>query len=176
MDIQLAEAVKNRKMDSGHWLYLYDNHERYIEDLLAFIETGIQAGSHIILVENDRNFLKLKYILKCENKEGLLKNIHFKNNFDFYFHNGDFHIQSIVQDFELSVQSIKDDSKYSIRTWAHVEWRDAEEIMDKIVLYEKISDKLVQEEGLLSICAYHSGRTPAAIQDKLGNCHDAIFY
>ncbi|WP_409293178.1 hypothetical protein [Peribacillus sp. SCS-37] len=56
METQLAKAVKNMKLDSGHWLYLYNNQEVYMKDLLSFVETGIQTGTHILLVDNDRNY------------------------------------------------------------------------------------------------------------------------
>ncbi|WP_409293180.1 MEDS domain-containing protein [Peribacillus sp. SCS-37] len=118
----------------------------------------------------------LENILAYVKKEDYLRKIHFKNNFDFYFQQGDFHIPSIIEDFRQTVQSITAGGTNTIRTWAHVEWGNEQEIMEKITDYEKKADKLVQEDGLLSICAYHSIRTPASMQDVLENCHDAVFH
>ncbi|WP_048717539.1 hypothetical protein [Bacillus sp. 522_BSPC] len=42
-----------------HVLFFYIDRKNYMEEVIQFIHTGIDAGDYIILVENERNFKRI---------------------------------------------------------------------------------------------------------------------
>ncbi len=72
-------------------------------------------------MENDRNFLQIDNEIRklLDNEE--LKRVHFANNFDFYYSNGDFNPETVFNFFLKNIQPYLE-SGAKIFTWGLVEW------------------------------------------------------
>jgi hypothetical protein len=178
----LVELVKDlKKSNGGHIFYHYNNVENYINHVVSYIVTGIKNGDHILLIENDRNIIHINKLLEKQLRKEQLSKVHFINNFDFYYSNGDFHPHTILNYFSKNIEPFLETGA-SICTWGLIEWGDDKEISNKIEEYETQVDKLVNEKGLLSVCAYDANRTSNSLKEALMRCHgvmmtdDEVFY
>jgi len=161
-----------KKEEALHICYLYNTQE-YIETIVTFIVSGIRKNELVLVVENERNMFQIKQEISEQLSDEQLVNVHFINNFDFYWSNGDFHPQTIFRYFtELIDPFLK--SGTLVRTWANIEWGDVEEVNDKIEELEKIADNVVQGKNKLSICAYNARKIPHTWKPILANSHCMI--
>ncbi|RTR34036.1 3-ketoacyl-ACP reductase [Robertmurraya yapensis] len=159
-----------KKEHGGHICYIYENHTKYIETVVAFIVSGIKQGEHVILIENERNMIQIYEQLDTHLNQLQRENLHTINNFDFYWANEDFHPRTISNYFSKKVDSFTPNGE-SVRTWGHVEWGDPKSLNDKLEEYEKIADCLIHEKGIISVCAYDANKIPATWTSLLINCH-----
>ncbi|MGD6819130.1 MEDS domain-containing protein [Metabacillus sp. 84] len=155
---------------SGHILFLFDDADIYIKAASAYILSGVEQGDQIIVIENERMAVLLEKQLKGILTKKQLANVHFLNNFDFYYSNGNFHTPTIVAYFLKVVQPLID-ANQRFRTWAHIEWGEIGDIKYEIDDYEKNSEVTVNAMKLLSVCAYNKERLPAKIKTSLLNSH-----
>lgn len=171
MNISLMAVVNEwRKQEGLHICYIF-NINNYIETVISFIISGIKNEEQVLLVENERNILHIKKeIHKLLSKEEL-GNVHFLNNFDFYWSNGDFHPQTISLHFSKIINPLSTTGTF-LRTWAHVEWGDEEELNEKIEEFEKVADKIVNEKKILSVCAYNRSEIPLTWEPILMKSHN----
>ncbi|KAB7667130.1 MEDS domain-containing protein [Bacillus sp. B1-b2] len=154
----------------SHIFYSFEVIEQYIEDAIFFAIHGIKKGEYILFIENDRLFplIYKKLELKLDKYE--LEKIHHINSLDFYFFNDDFHTPTIIKYFSNYLSPFLTNNKL-IRTWAHVEWGNAKEIIKKIEEFEMEADRFVSEEKLLSVCAYDKGRLSNEMINSLMKSH-----
>jgi hypothetical protein len=100
----LLSGLINQYTDSeGHILYYYKNAETYLENVVHFLREGVESGSHIMLVENDRNLIEINKRLKLELSENERTQVHYINNFDFYYANKCFSPEAVVQHFLTNI-------------------------------------------------------------------------
>lgn len=174
MDNFLAELVDDlKKSNQGHIFYHFNEMEKYLENALSFIVSVVKNDSHVLLVENDRNIIYLRENLKKRLSDEQFEKVHFINNFDFYYSNGDFHAQTIFNYFKSTIEPLLD-SKVSVCTWGLIEWSDEDDITNNIERYENDLDNFIQERGLISVCAYDAKRTPKRLKDILIRCHEIM--
>nr|WP_054635170.1 MEDS domain-containing protein [Thalassobacillus sp. C254] len=89
---KLQEAELDLQQGDGHILYVFQDTEKYINNALAFIKTGIKMGDYILVIENERITVKLNERLKaCLSPEDW-KDVSFVSNFEFYYISEDFHV------------------------------------------------------------------------------------
>lgn len=170
----IVEIMKDlKKGNSGHVCYFYDNEITYINNVVSFIVTGIRNGDHILLLENDRNMLLINRRLEKELNEKERGFLHCINNYDFYYFNKSFNPQTIVQNFLENTEPLLEEGA-SVCTWGLIEWGENEEIHQYIEEYEKEVDNITNEKGIISVCAYHAGRTPDSLKERLINCHGIV--
>lgn len=162
-----------KKANGGHICYLYDNPTEYIETVISFIVLGITQGEHVVLIENDRNMLHINKKLDKQLSKEQRKNLHIINNFDFYWANGDFHPHTITRYFSKKMDSLITNNA-PVRTWGHIEWGDPDDLSDKLEEFEKIADCVVNEQGLISVCAYDANKTPSTWKSLLINSHGVM--
>lgn len=165
----IMDFTKSNLPDGAHIFYSFDNLEKYIENVLLFIEKGIKEEERIIIIENDRLFpLIQERISSIKNVDSdIILHI---NNYDFYYSSGDFHPESINKYFAATVSPyIK--NNIPIRTWAHVEWGDQQGISRKIKEFEIQAHKNVTDKKSISVCAYESDRTTPEIKNSLKKSH-----
>ena len=96
--------------------------------------------------------------------------IHHINNYDFYYSSGDFHPASINKYFAAIVSPYVENN-IPIRTWAHVEWGDQQEITRMIKEFETEAHRSVSEKKTISVCAYESDRITPEIKNSLIKSH-----
>ncbi|MGG4488175.1 MEDS domain-containing protein [Metabacillus idriensis] len=155
----------------GHILYFIHDQERYIENTIAYIVSGAERGDRVFVIENER----LSPVIVNKSKELLSKEqfakVHFINNFDFYSLHGEFNSTKITAYFTSIINPYLQDND-PIRTWAHVEWGQVNDVIKTIGEYEMNANKTISELGILSVCAYDAERVPEGLQEPLMNNHD----
>lgn len=106
---QLKETLKTVQ---GHIFYTFQDLDKYIDNVIAYTVSGIEQGSHVLLIENTKMLPVIQQKLKAVLSKEQLSNVHFKNNFDFYFSQRTF---NPVVVFNHLVKSLED--HISIRTY-----------------------------------------------------------
>lgn len=166
--INIEDVLETSK--GAHILYCIKQTERYIDNAASFIVAGIKQGDHILIVESERLYPKILKRVKESVSKDQLANIHYVNNFTFYWKNGNFHPPTILSYFADLITPFLEE-KLSFRTWGHVEWRDELEIIKDIEEYERGIEQLMPETKAVSVCAYDAARVSAELQEVLINCH-----
>jgi hypothetical protein len=154
-------------------IYFFKNQEQYVTRLVDFVINGIERNEYSIIVENDRITPLVSKKLRELFDESRLEKVVFVNNYDFYYANGDFSVNSIF-DFIPNIIEGYSEIDSDIRSWAHVEWRDDQEINKKLLVSEQEADLVVTDTKLLSVCAYDSERVSTELKDGLLGCHNFI--
>ncbi|MGF2616135.1 hypothetical protein FZC84_10725 [Rossellomorea vietnamensis] len=170
MSSLIKEVLEESKGRDNHILYHFNNEQTYIQNVVAFIKTGVQSGSPVLLVENDRHLLSIKQELQSVLSEKEMANVHFSNNYDFYSTTQSFDPDSIITYFKETVEPLLKQG-VPVWTWGLVEWGDQEDILDKIVLYENQVQAFASDRGMVSVCAYDSNLTPVGLEEKLMKFH-----
>lgn len=171
MKSKMNQLFENQK--NVHVLYPYYEMEDYIEQVLNFIENGIEAGEYTILVENDRLYALIQKELSTRLTDVQMKFIHFVNSLSFYYSSGSYHPPAIAAYFNKMVQPYAE-NKISFRSWAHVEWSSMEEPLHLIRDFEKIVDEAVNQIEFPLICAYSGIRMPAELKTILLETHPYV--
>ncbi|MFE1629589.1 ATP-binding protein [Brevibacillus reuszeri] len=166
--IQLNEIMQ---ITSGHILYFYEDPESYVENAVSFVLTGIEKGHHLLVIDNTQRLEQIyQKLVKVMTRESM-NDIHFYDSHEFYAIHDDFHWDTILSHFSeiLSPYLTKN---LTVRTWAHVEWREQGEILSKMEHFETMADHSVNCHGVLSVCAYNSNRVPASFLNKMLRSHE----
>jgi len=169
----LLDLINKYQDTEGHIFYQFHNSDYYLQNVVTFITTGVKLGTHIILIENDRNFIRINKMLKRELSQEEFTKVHFINNFDFYFKNKCFEPQRVFAHFEKNILPYLENN-VPVWTWGLVEWGDDHEIIQQIEEYEKKVDRFVHDKGLISVCAYDGNRTPHTLSEMLIRCHSVM--
>lgn len=175
MDNMVGEIVNQlKKANGGHIYYSFTNIDNYLENAVSYIVDGIGNDEHILLVENDRNIRLINRMLSTKLNKVQLQQVHFMNNFDFYFSNGDFHPHTVFQHFVRNVEPYLK-GNVVVRTWGLIEWKCELAFMDQVEEYEKKLDSFLKtKENIISVCAYDANRTPECLREALMRCHDVL--
>ncbi|MGM0845603.1 MAG: MEDS domain-containing protein [Bacillota bacterium] len=166
----IKEVLNESRGQGNHIMYHFNNEETYIQNAVAFIKTGVEEGSPVLLVENDRHLFNIKQQLQNTLSEKEMANVHFSNNYDFYSTTQSFDPDSILTYFKKTVEPHLSQG-VPVWTWGLVEWGDDENLLDKIVLYESQVQSFTSEKGLVSVCAYDSNLTPDGTEELLRKFH-----
>lgn len=169
----MLDLIKKYQDTEGHIFYQFENADNYLTNVVTFITTGVKSGSNIILIENDRNTIRINKRLKRELNHEEIANVHFVNNFDFYFKNKCFDPQRVFAHYKQNILPYLEND-VPLWTWGLVEWGDDHEIIRLIEDYEKKVDRFVNENGLISVCAYDVNRTPHRLKEMLFRCHSVM--
>lgn len=171
MKKEIADIQDILKASEGvHIFYYVEEIDRYIDNAVSYIVSGIENGDQVLFVESERLYPVIFKRVEELVSEEQLKNIHFVNNFTFYWRNGNFHPPTILAYFSDLVNPFMEEKK-SFRTWGHVEWRDEMEIKQKIKEYESAVDELVPQIRAVSVCAYDAPRVSESLKEILMDSH-----
>jgi hypothetical protein len=171
--MQLKEVNELAGLTTGHGLYFFKNQEQYVTRLVDFVINGIERNEYSIIVENDRIIPLVSKKLAELFDESRLEKVVFVNNYDFYYANGNFSVNSIF-DFIPNLIEGYSEIDLEIRSWAHVEWRDEQEINRKLIDSEQEAGIIVSEPEILAVCAYDSDRVSTELEKGLLSCHNFI--
>jgi hypothetical protein len=138
----IMKLLERHKGKNGHILYHFDDDERYIQNAVAFIKAGVKNGSHIMMVENDRNRMNINRKLEKDLTERELNKVHFTNNYDFYFSHKTFEPESILSHFLNTVNPYLE-REIPLWTWGLIEWGDHQEIFETVAEYERQIDSYI---------------------------------
>lgn len=161
---QLKDALQTVQ---GHVFYTFQDLNKYIDNAVAYTVSGVEQGSQVLLVENTKLSPVIQQKLKAVLSKEQLSNVHFKNNFDFYFSQRTFNPVVVFNHF---VKALEDPN--SIRTWGHIEWGSMQEAQREIIQYENNINELITLKSLTSVCAYNAGRMPEEFKKALLQCHE----
>jgi hypothetical protein len=156
----------------GHILYIFENVEEYIKNVVDFVNCGLEENQYCLIIENDRINLMLKDSLAKTLSKSQLSKVLIINNYDFYYAKGDFQCNSIFEYLPKLIEGYSEE--VPVRSWAHVEWRDEGEIHHNLSASEKEADVIVSQERLLSVCAYDSAKVNEELKESLINHHNFI--
>lgn len=154
----------------AHIFYYVEKLERYIDNAVSYIVSGIEDGDHILFVESERLYPKIIKRVEEQVSGEQLKNIHYVNNFTFYWRNGNFHPPTILAYFTGLISPFME-GELRFRTWGHIEWRDEEEIIKDIREYECAVNEFLSQTKAISVCAYDASRVSGPLKEVLLNCH-----
>lgn len=168
---ELAQAATGQqKSTSKHIFYYSHKLEKYIENAVVFIEQGIHEGDQVLFVENTRVYPMIRSKLEERLTAEEMKKVHYANNFEFYWKNGNFHPPTILAHFEAFIDGLQQASG-RIRTWGHIEWGSEQDIEHDIETYETALEVLVPETGAISVCAYDASRLGDDFKSRLMALH-----
>lgn len=172
MKNKIMQLTKKLQVSSGgHILYFYDEVSNYINNALAYVVTGIEQKHHLLIIENRQRYQLLHDKLQAVLSQEQLTKVHFVDNYEFYRMYGDFHCQSIINHF-MEILEPFIENQISIRTWAHVEWKEQDDILHKLEEFENAADSSVNAMGLISVCAYNANTAPASLQTIMMRNHE----
>ena len=158
-------------LQQGHIYYQYHDENIYMQHLISFIQTGIDNNNRILVIENMRNLPKIKEKIETMFTEEQQSYILFVNNFQYYLANGDFNTRNIISNFKNDLTALKHPSS-SIRSWANVEWASTRPKSELLEEFEAAADELINNENLLSVCAYSSVRLNEDLNNVLLKVHE----
>lgn len=158
--------------DSGaHIFYSFSDEEKYIHNALTYLTVAIEQGNHIMLIENDRLMPLIEKSFPSTFGKEHIERIHKMNNYDFYCYRRNFNKDTVLSYLKEMIAPYLENN-IQILTWAHVEWRDQEDIFRTIGKYEKEVENLLRQTNLINICSYDSNRIPDSLMEALMDSHD----
>jgi len=161
------------KITEGHIFYEFQDEEVYFNNLVTFIQSGIENKQQVLIIENMRNLPKVRTRIDQLFNEEQQKSIRLVNNFEYYLSNGDFNTQTILKHFQQDLSFLMKVNS-SIRTWAHVEWASSEPDAELLKEFEATADYFVSEEKMLSVCAYSSSQLSSDLTTVLVKAHSYV--
>lgn len=173
MQSKIKELTKSVKDKGAHIFYPFRDDHKYINNVLFYLHAALEQGHHVMLIENDRLMPIIEGRLEKEFSSDQIEMVHKMNNYDFYCYRGNFHTETIFGYFQKIVAPYIE-KNITIQTWAHVEWREQDQIFNTIGEYEQESDKIQRDMDLVSVCAYDENRLPESLKKTLIDCHNYI--
>lgn len=167
--------TKNMELISGtHILYLYKEQEKYWENMLSFLITGLKLQHEVILLESSDMFPEIKKRLR---KNGFgaeqIESIVFADHRFFYGANQSFEMETVLNVLKSSVQPYVEKG-LPIRIWSRVfSWEDACCEAD-LPLYEQKADELLKPLNTFTVCAYNGDEIPAGLAINLMKGHSYV--
>lgn len=164
--------LKSTGKNGAHILYMFNEEDRYMNNVYHFIAEGIEQREKIVLVEEQEIFENIVTILLNNGytKEDM-KLLEFMSIQDFYFSEKGFNAEENFQKIEqLLERSIKKGLK--LRTWGNVVADSS--LISEIRNYESKVDRLLEGSDTISVCAYNAFVTPAFFQNELLKVHEYV--
>jgi hypothetical protein len=167
---EISKSKKNLAETRGHIFYSFQEVEKYVENAVIYIVSGIEQDDHILFIENDKLRPAIQEKLKTLLSTEELAKVHYINNFDFYFSKGTFHPATVFNHFMKSLQPYIENT-VSVRLWGHVEWGDQKDIVREIEKYENDVDEMISLNEITAVCAYDAYRVTESLKNSLIKCH-----
>ncbi|EPZ50919.1 MULTISPECIES: MEDS domain-containing protein [Alicyclobacillus] len=166
--------TKSISVENGaHILYFYKTQSAYLENVVSFIEMGLNMGQHVIYIDSLQNYTALRELLEASRRASFLEQMTYVNNFKFYMMYRDFHFERVLQNLKDVVEPHLGAGR-SIRLWGHVDWQAQEDIVERLHTYECSCDITVSDLGFLTVCAYDSGTVPSAVMIEMMRSHPLL--
>jgi hypothetical protein len=168
---KIQDLISTVKENGAHIFYSFDNEEKYVDNLIVYLTAAIRLGNHVMIIENDRIMPELQKRINAEFNEEQQEMIHTINNYEFYCYRGNFNKDTILSYLDNMLSPFLENN-IPVQTWAHVEWRDQEQIFQTLGDYEKEADTILQSTNLITICSYDANRVPESLEEILMDAHD----
>lgn len=161
------------EITEGHVFYQFKNEDIYLEKLMSFIQSGITNNQQVLIIENLRILPKLRKKINEVLSSEQQSSVRLVNNYEYYLSTGDFHTETIINNFQLNLNELKK-SNSTVRTWAHVEWTSSEPNIELIKEFESVADHSVSMEKTLSVCAYSTNHLNTTLISALEELHQYV--
>lgn len=173
MQKELKELTNKVKYTGAHIFYSFEDQKIYIDNVIAYITIAIEQDNHVMVIENDRIMPLIEKEINNSFNDEQIAMVHTVNNYDFYCYRGNFHKETILSYLKNMITPYLEKG-IPIRTWAHVEWREQEEIFQTISEYEYEANLMLQDTNFITICAYDKNRVPETLKEILMDSHDYL--
>ncbi|WP_462412906.1 ATP-binding protein [Neobacillus sp. Marseille-QA0830] len=164
------ENMSSHVNTRAHILYIYNELERYIANAFDFIVEGLAQNEVVAFVDIDPVVEKVKGMMKSNGLEIIsFQNLMVMKSNDTYLAGDHFDVNQA----ENLINRIKPylEKGHAIRTWGNVPFPEFESTLERIKIYENISDELVSHNKMISVCAYNGLLIPAYVQNELMRSH-----
>ncbi|GEO26563.1 hypothetical protein AAC03nite_23480 [Alicyclobacillus acidoterrestris] len=166
--------TKSISVENGaHILYFYKTQSAYLENVVSFIEMGLNMGQHVVYIDSLQSYTALRELLEASQRASFLEQVTYVNHFEFYMMYRDFHFERVLQNLKDVVEPHLGAGR-SIRLWGHVDWQPQADILERLHTYECSCDITVSDLGFLTVCAYDSGAVPAAVMIEMMRSHPLL--
>lgn len=169
--IQLTQYLQIS--NAAHILYVYETKNKYLNNLMAYIKTGVARGHHVIIIEDLNLYKQAEERIKKLFSREEQKLVYYLDNKLFYGYYQDFHAETIIKHFTQLLKPFLDE-KMIVRTWAHVQLKKADDIYTKIMEFEHLADKYVNKFKIMSVCAYNGSEIPASLHINMMKSHEYL--
>ncbi|MFS0862829.1 MEDS domain-containing protein [Fredinandcohnia sp. 179-A 10B2 NHS] len=164
----LIPLTSSLKINQGsHVLYFYNSIDGYIRNACSFIVDGINLGHQIVFIEQPEMYELILNRIGPIDKEKL----HFVNNYEFYQMYQDFHFERVLHNLKNIIDPFVENESMA-RIWGLVDWKDQDNIIEKLHTYECKCDITVSGLGYTTVCAYDSKKVPSTILLEMLKSHE----
>jgi PAS domain S-box-containing protein len=165
--------TNNIEINNGaHIMYTFSNPEKYLENAISFISTGLLLGNGVVFIDEKPTFdIVLQHLTEKGVDEEKLDKIIFFDNVEFYASNEIFSINRVVNTFSKLIHPYISEG-IPLRTWAKVKWlKDQCCLLDNLSEFELEADSFVNQVKSFSICAYDGSELSANQQLEIMKSH-----
>lgn len=165
----------NMEVTSGtHFLYLYEDKKKYLDNACTFLAKGLELNHAVILLESPDLFEEMK---KRLHKKGFSSSqtdaIAFTDHRTFYGAHQSFDSETVLENVQETVHFYNQAGK-PIRIWSKVLWHQSTNHTKEIPLYEQKSDELLKPFQIFTVCSYSSNEIPANMAIGLMKGHSYV--
>lgn len=154
----LKKASLNRKiieffrsMDTGEILYLYNDVENHFQNAVTFLLTGIENGSHCLVIDYYENLYQIQHSLETSlSKEEITNNIFFINKENIL----QYEPKDIVSYFRILQLEFED--KVSLRIWSPEKLDQENDWLSKLSMYLNTEDIKLNYKKTLFVRSYNA--------------------
>lgn len=167
--------TKNMELISGtHILYLYTEQEKYWENMLSFLDTGLKLQHEVILLESADRFPEIKdRLLKRGFSAEQIDSILFADHCFFYGAHQSFEVETVLSVLKSSIQPYVE-KDLPIRIWSRVFSNETMCCEADLPLYEQKADDLLKPLNTFTVCAYNSNEVTASFALSLMKGHSYV--
>lgn len=163
MDIRTIELRRELPVENGgHILYVSNSKRSYIENLAAYIADGIKLGHRVLIIDETEIYQEVYAMLVAQFSERELESVFFTDNRVFFQCHDNFHCETILHHYGTLTDSLPEQDRV-LRSWAQVVWREQEDIINTLENYENTVDIMLEDQGMVVVCAYDGTKIPAEL-------------
>lgn len=170
---KLTNQLSIDKAAHAHILYIFNEKDKYLANLLSFIIEGLDNNDIVLVVDSEDVTDGIKAQLSSvEINTSRLQNIIFLNNETSYLTDFTFDLEKAAKIFLLIDPYLEKNN--TVRMWGQIPLSDFDSALENLRLYETESDLCISTKKVISVCTYNGLTTPAFIQNELMKTHTHI--
>ncbi|NEW07956.1 GHKL domain-containing protein [Paenibacillus sp. SYP-B3998] len=171
MSIPTIPLTEHIDVSSGaHILYIYSSDEKYIENAVAFIQTGLKLRQQVIIIDSSENFQVIMDKVKGLVDRRGLADVHFVNHDDLNRADTDLQAEKVLHTMAELLKPLLQ-RKIPIRSWGHVPYLEPDYLRKLLKEYERSNGFTIEEFRMIGVWVYNGHRLPAHVQNELLQNH-----
>ncbi|OAH54753.1 hypothetical protein AWH48_09225 [Domibacillus aminovorans] len=168
--------TKNIEMNRGaHILYTYSNYEKYIQNAVSFLSTGLNLKHGMVLIESRVVYETILVHLAAKGfSQTQLDTIIFTDNDEFYRTHRTFDMSTILLALG-DLLKLYTDQDLPIRIWSKVRWKENICcVLEELSAYEIEADKVLEQIRAFTICVYNGQELPTSAYMEMMKSHSYV--